>query len=244
MVVILNFRIFAKNTKFASICKIERFRRNLWPTGYEPSQLATFPENRFPAIFGGFLADFWIFAKYAKTHLSRTRCEIGQFWQNIWPAGYQQSILVTFSQIVFLPLLPAILNFCVKCKNAFISETVLDRVISSNFWPQDIRRVYWPLFSKMIFPPILAAILNFCVKHKNEFILEMVTAISTKFLTHRESADLLATFLKNCFLAIFGGHLEILCKMKKKNTFIYWRLFAKIVFLPRANFGPFGYLRS
>ena len=32
---------------------------------------------------------------------------------------------------VFLPLLAAILNFCVKCKNVFISETERDRAIST-----------------------------------------------------------------------------------------------------------------
>ena len=39
-----------------------------------------------------------------------------------------------FSQkLFFLPLLAAILNFCVKCKNKIISETEQDRVISMKF---------------------------------------------------------------------------------------------------------------
>ena len=42
---------------------------------------------------------------------------------------------VDFSQkIVFLPFLVAILNFCIKCKNAFISEMVQDGAISTKFF--------------------------------------------------------------------------------------------------------------
>ena len=41
-------------------------------------------------------------------------------------------------EIIFLPFLAAILKFCVKYKNAFISETVLDRTISTNFFGQGI----------------------------------------------------------------------------------------------------------
>ena len=38
-----------------------------------------------------------------------------------------------FQKIIFPPLLVAILNFCVKSKNAFISETQEDRAISTKF---------------------------------------------------------------------------------------------------------------
>ena len=60
-----------------------------------------------------------------------------------------------FAKIVFPPLLAAILNFCVKCKNVFISETERDRVISTNvltgkvsaqcsgFFPKNIFRHFW-----------------------------------------------------------------------------------------------------
>ena len=70
--------------KFTSICKIERFRQNFGPTGYQHSQLATFPENRFPAIFGGHRS---FFAKNAKMHLSWTWCETEQFQRNFDPQG-------------------------------------------------------------------------------------------------------------------------------------------------------------
>ena len=72
--------------------------------------------------------------------------------------------------MVFPPLLAAILNFCGKCKNVFISETEQDRAISTKFFtPAGICRVYYRLFPKIVFPPLLAAILNFCVKCKNAF---------------------------------------------------------------------------
>ena len=45
-------------------------------------------------------------------------------------AGYQQSELVTFPQNHFAAIFGGHLEFCVKHKNAFISETMLDRAIS------------------------------------------------------------------------------------------------------------------
>ena len=39
-----------------------------------------------------------------------------------------------------------------------------------------------------------------------------------KFLSHRVSAESLALFVKKCFPAIFGSHLEVLCKTQ--NAFI------------------------
>ena len=43
------------------------------------------------------------------------------------------NILVTFPKNCFPAILVAILNFCVKRKNAFILETVRDRAISTKF---------------------------------------------------------------------------------------------------------------
>ena len=194
--------------------------------------------------------------------LSLKRSEIERFRQNIWPTGYVQSLLALFrKKNDFLPLLAAILNFCVKHKNVFISEMKRDRAISTNFLTHRVstesqfflmlktqKRIYlgngakfltcrvfshsqksfsrhfWRpswisalnaafisetvrdraisttflsicgvyFFSqKNVFLPLLAAILNFCVKHKNVFISETKRdrAISTNFLTHRVSTE-------------------------------------------------------
>ena len=46
-----HFLEFVRNTKK----RTERFQRNFWPKGYLQSVPATFPKNRFLAIFGGHL---------------------------------------------------------------------------------------------------------------------------------------------------------------------------------------------
>ena len=76
-----------------------------------------------------------------------------------------------FSQKLFPPFLPSILNFYVKCKNAVISETLQDRAISKKFWN---RRVYVESVGDFWQNLFLAVILNFCVIHKNAFISKTV----------------------------------------------------------------------
>ena len=91
------------------------------------------------------------------------------------------------AKIVYSPLLAAILNFCVKCKDVFISEMEQVRVILTKLLShRDICIVYWRVFTEILLPPLLAAILNFFIKCKNVFILEMerARAILTKSLIH------------------------------------------------------------
>ena len=69
-----------------------------------------------------------------------------------------------YTEILLPPLLPAILNFFIKCKNVFILEMERARAISTKFLIHSAFAVYLSLFAKILFPPLLAAILNFCVK--------------------------------------------------------------------------------
>ena len=120
------------------------------------------------------------------------------------------------AEIVYSPLLVAILNFCVKCKDVFISEMEQVRVILTKLLShRDICIVYWRGFTEILLPLLLAAILNFFMKCKNVFILEMerARAILTKSLIHSASALYLSRFAKNPFPTSFGGHLEFLRKM-------------------------------
>ena len=157
-----------------------------------------------------------------------------------------------FAKIVYSPLLGAILNICVKCKDVFISEMEQVRVILTKLLShRDICIVYWRVFTEILLPPLLAAILNFFIKCKNVFILEMERArvISTKFLIHRASAvylslfdkilspPLLATILNFCVKCVY---LENEASQKffdkildpQGTCIYYWRLRTKIVFPP------------
>ena len=106
-----------------------------------------------------------------------------------------------FAKVAFLQFLAANLHFCVKCKNAFISETLQDRVIMTKFLIHTISAESTGDFRKNAFPPFLAAILNFCFKRRTAVISETMRdrAISTKFLTHRVSAESTGDFHKNHF---------------------------------------------
>ena len=90
-------------------------------------------------------------------------------------------------KMVFLPFLTAILNICVKCKNAFILEMVRDTAISMKFLTH---RVYTEspaiICQKSFYNHFLAAILNFCIKCKKLIILitvqdRAISAISESF---------------------------------------------------------------
>ena len=159
---------------------------------------------------------------------------------------------LVFAKIVYSPLLGAILNICVKCKDVFISEMEQVRVILTKLLShRDICIVYWRVFTEILLPPLLAAILNFFIKCKNVFILEMERGIviSTKFLIHRASAvylslfakilspPLLATILNFCVKCVY---LENEASQKffdkifdpQGTCIYYWRLRTKIVFPP------------
>ena len=126
------------------------------------------------------------------------------------------SVLEIFPKNLFpMPFLAAFLNFCIKCKKAFISETVRDRAISTKFLTHRVSAEFTGNFSqKIFFPPFLVAILNFCIKHKT-FILEIVhdRAILTKFLTRRVYTESTLDFLQKSLSCHFAGHLEFLCKI-------------------------------
>ena len=126
-----------------------------------------------------------------------------------------------------------ILNFRIfrkiaKHKNAYISKTVLDRVISTKFL---IHRVSLQSshanFQKKNFSPKMAAILNFRIfrkiaKHKNAYISKTVLdrVISTKFLTHRVSLQSShANFQKNFVLPKMAAILNFrIFAEKLQNT--------------------------
>ena len=104
--------------------------------------------------------------------------------------------------MTFPKILAAILNFCVKRKNKFISETEQDRPISTKFLTHRVFAESINEFSpKKVFPPLLAAILNFCVNRKRVFILETEQdrSILTKFLAHRLSAESIIDFSQKSF---------------------------------------------
>ena len=128
---------------------------------------------------------------------------------------------LVFAKIVYSPLLAAILNICVKCKDVFISEMEQVRVILTKLLShRDICIVYWRVYTEILLPPLLAAILNFFIKCKNVFNLEMerARAISTKFLIHSASAvylsplakifspPLLAAILNFCVKCVYLGN--------------------------------------
>ena len=157
-----------------------------------------------------------------------------------------------FAKIVYSPLLPAILNFCVKCKYVFISEMEQVRVILTKLLShRDICIVYFRVYTKILLPPLLAAILNFFIKCKNVFILEMERArvILTKSLIHSASAVHLSLFAKILFTPLLAAILNFSIKCvylgnEASQKFFYkifdpqgtcifdWCLLAKIVFPP------------
>ena len=126
----------------------------------------------------------------------------------------------------------AISNFCLKRKkNAFISETVRDRAISTNFTCR-LSPGSTGDYPKIILPPFLVAILNFCVKRKNTSQTVRDRAILTKNL--QGMCSLVATFPQNRFPAICGGHFEFLRKTQKH---VYLKVYRRV--FPKMGFPPF-----
>ena len=157
-----------------------------------------------------------------------------------------------FAKIVYSPLLAAILNYCVKCKDVFISEMEQVRVIFTKLLShRDICIVYWRVFTEILLPPHLPDILNFFIKCKNVFILEMerARAISTKFLIHSAFAVYLSLFAKILFPPLLAAILNFCVKCvylgneatqkffdkifdPQGTCIFYLRLRTKIVFAP------------
>ena len=117
---------------------------------------------------------------------------------------------MTFSQIVFLSLLAAILNFCVKPQNTFILETVPDRAISTKFLSHRGSAGFTGDFSQKLFSANFGGHLEFLRKMQKSSYLGIGVRYSDfdEIFDPQGICSVLATFLKNHFLAIFGGHLE------------------------------------
>ena len=101
-----------------------------------------------------------------------------------------------FLKINFLPILVAILNFCIKRKKtAFISETVRDRAISSKFLTC---RAFPP---KNRFSANFGGHLEFLCKTQKRIMSEMVRnrAISANFFTLRVSGESSGDFPQKSF---------------------------------------------
>ena len=117
-----------------------------------------------------------------------------------------------FTEILLPPLLAAILNFFIKCKNVFILEMERARAISTNFLIHSASAVYLSLFAKILSPPLLAAILNFCVK-----CVYLGNEASQKFFHKIFVPQGTCIFYwhlrtKIVFPPTFGGHLVFLHK--------------------------------
>ena len=119
------------------------------------------------------------------------------------------------------------LNFCLKCKNMFVSKT--ERAdFGETFVPRGICRVF--------FPPLLVAILDFCAKCKTclswkwseleQFRCNFHQRCKcrlywrplSKFLTRRVTAETTGKFSPKLFCPTFGDRLESLRQCK--NAFI------------------------
>ena len=167
-------------------------------------------QNRFPTSFGGHLEFLH------KTCLSLEQKRARAIFDKIFdPQGMCRVYWRVIAKIVYSPLLAAILNFCVKCKDVFISEMEQVRVILTKLLShRDICIVYWRVFTEILLPPLLAAILNFFIKCKNVFILEMerARAILTKSLIHSASALYLSLFAKILFPPLLAAILNFCIK--------------------------------
>ena len=127
---------------------------------------------------------------------------------------------MTFPKNRFCATLTTILSFCVKCKNAMISEMVRDREVSLKFLIRRVSAESTGSFSqKSLSRHFFGGHLEFLSKHKNAFISETMRdrAISTKFLIHRVSAESTGDFSNKLFSRHFCSHLEFLRKNAKSH---------------------------
>ena len=102
--------------------------------------------------------------------------------QFLTPRLSAESSDISFQKLFSPPVLAAILKLCIKCKNAFILETVRDRVnFSENFDFQGIQ-CQLAIFAKNHFLiAIFADRLIFCINGK-KYMKQRKIVISTKSL--------------------------------------------------------------
>ena len=151
-------------------CKIERFRRNFWPTGY----ICRVAMPIFKKIFSRQKwRPFWIFeffakiAKHKNAYISKTLLDRAISTKFLTRRVSLQSSHANFQTKNFSQKMAAILNFRIfrkiaKHKNAYISKTVLDRAISTKFLTHrvSLQSSHANLQKNFILPK-MAAILNF-----------------------------------------------------------------------------------
>ena len=114
----LNCCVKRKNVFTSEMEQDRPISMKFWTHRVSAGLLATFRKNCFPATFGGHLE----IRRKTKTCLSRKQSEIERFQQSFDLQGICRVYWCFFARIVFPPFLAAILNFCIKHKNLFISE--------------------------------------------------------------------------------------------------------------------------
>ena len=117
----------------------------------------------FPTAFGSHLE---FLCKTQKHIYLRNGVRQSDFVKNFDPQGIRRVYWQLFLKMVFSPFLAAILNFCVKHKNAFISETVPERAISTKFLSTGDQQSLLAMFLKNSLPANFGSHLEFlCKKH-------------------------------------------------------------------------------
>ena len=121
----------------------------------------SYRQNRLLAIFGGYLEFLRKCKDMFISEMEQVRVILTKLLshRDICIVYYR-----VFTEILLPPLLAAILNFFIKCKNVFILEMERARAILTKSLIHCASAVYLSLFAKILFPPLLAAILNFCIK--------------------------------------------------------------------------------
>ena len=125
------------------------------------SLLASFRQNHLLATFGGYLEFLRKMQRRVYLRMEQVRVILTKL------LSHRDICIVywrVFTEILLPPLLAAILNFFIKCKNVFILEMERARAILTKSLIHSASGVYLSLFARILFPPLLAAILNFCVK--------------------------------------------------------------------------------
>ena len=165
--------------------------------------MAHFPQNRFPRHFCGHLE---FLHKFKNEFILITVQDRAISIKNF-------NLLATSPKICFPDIFVGHLKF--------LRNMQLRIYLGNGARISDFDKIFdLVTFSKNRFPPFLVAILNFCIKCKNAFISETVR--DSDFNQHFVSAESTGNFFpKNCFPAIFGGHLEFLCNAKKKKKYAY-----------------------
>ena len=119
------------------------------------------------------------------------------------------------SQKSFPITLAVILNFCMKKRKKFVSETERARAISAKFFTHRVSAYSTATFRRNRFPATFVAILNFCIKHVYLGNRE-IERFWQNFWSPGYVQSLLASFRQNRLLATFGGYFEFLHKMQRR----------------------------